>query len=1024
MDPYTYRSSEHLRCATDGGVVFSSTKCPPPANTTTGSANHHHPPKMSEQRQLEQTCELPFGFCYTPMTKLPPQLSTSLIPSLNLPSGVMCMTCMAYLNLYCETSETYLDDEQEHWMMQWKCALCQSENIVAVECTTSSNNNDYLEKDQQQQGTTVTTTISTKSRLLDTMISQRVVELRQPLGQPPPPHPPQPQPPMEPSTFTNPTTESFILPTKTIILVVDENLPSTEAHAIGNALQSILDQNPGSSGSGGNNFSWQIGLMTFGDSISIFQLGVNSGIVVADVVRSHEGFMVMTDADSGADISRRRSYFGTSINAIVSCLAAQFNSDECNSKANVSITTDSADLCNANIPKKTRMQILKERKQIRLQRQEMPPSLMKNVGDNEMLRSPWILARERIAQTKPPYRNTGDALLCAIDLASFGASSFQSSIIGTTHESALECHDCRILLFTNGCPNLGDGSVVDTENDATGGLAAFSTVDSTQMARACGFYTAIGKSAVDIGVGIDVLCTGSSELGFPAYLSLVDASSGYVISHDTFSSSRLHSNMEYILQQTHMSQSSYVDQSAGESETVYLPDSSQTLYSSRINGCSVDMRMSSFLTSTHLIGPGELVECPSEPLSNEQVAFTEGKYLAAQYQLIVDHQGSPSIDELQATLTRIRIGRYDPLSTFSVMLRVNDSYQAEEHAFFQFIVRFVDFSRQNLVTRVTSHRLSVANDVGEFLEAIDEEVVPVLLAKEAVYRSMFGRDADVDQPFHAAYVDELDSLAHDAQQDLDNTVFRISGAFRLLSLVKGTKSIDLTEEGGIKATGTSMDFAFPPELSDALRRLYHLRRGPLLSPGPVQSADDRVEIRSLFVRFPLDDCLSMMAPSLWSSGSLLDALNSNETILEDVPPETLALWENRIIAADHWNNTFLWSGSETLDPKYDVIRERLKFFLKARSKNRFPQPSFYMLTETDSMSRRFTSLLAPSHGDPVEHQLAHFHALTYFSRDELAKLHLRFRFYDPDADPSFRKWFWEVASAASTLGTEGVSLCD
>jgi hypothetical protein len=98
-------------------------------------------------------------------------------------------------------------------------------------------------------------------------------------------------------------------------------------------------------------------------------------------------------------------------------------------------------------------------------------------------------------------------------------------------------------------------------------------------------------------------------------------------------------------------------------------------------------------------------------------------------------------------------------------------------------------------------------------------------------------------------------------------------------------SIDLTEEGGVKATGSSMDFAFPPELSDALRRLYHLRRGPLLSPGPVQSADDRAEMRSLFLRLPLQDCLLMMAPSLWSSGL-------PEETLQNVPPDTLALWTN------------------------------------------------------------------------------------------------------------------------------------
>jgi hypothetical protein len=121
---------------------------------------------------------------------------------------------------------------------------------------------------------------------------------------------------------------------------------------------------------------------------------------------------------------------------------------------------------------------------------------------------------------------------------------------------------------------------------------------------------------------------------------------------------------------------------------------------------------------------------------------------------------------------------------------------------------------------------------------------------------------------------------------------------------------------------------------------------------------------------------------------------------------------------------FIWSGSETLSPTYDSIRAELQSFLLARSRNRFPCPNQYTLTETDSMSRRFTSLLGPSHGDPVEHQVAHFHSLTLLTPDELTKLHSRFRFYDPLTDPSFRTWFWDVASAASICGTHGVSLCD
>jgi hypothetical protein len=102
--------------------------------------------------------------------------------------------------------------------------------------------------------------------------------------------------------------------------------------------------------------------------------------------------------------------------------------------------------------------------------------------------------------------------------------------------------------------------------------------------------------------------------------------------------------------------------------------------------------------------------------------------------------------------------------------------------------------------------------------------------------------------------------------------------------------LDLTEEGGIRTVGSSIDFAFPPELSDALRRLYHLRRGPLLSPGPMRSDDDRAQIRSLFLRLPLEDCLCMCAPSLWRT-EVTPECKSDSVEWIAVPPESLALWD-------------------------------------------------------------------------------------------------------------------------------------
>jgi hypothetical protein len=113
-----------------------------------------------------------------------------------------------------------------------------------------------------------------------------------------------------------------------------------------------------------------------------------------------------------------------------------------------------------------------------------------------------------------------------------------------------------------------------------------------------------------------------------------------------------------------------------------------------------------------------------------------------------------------------------------------------------------------------------------------------------------------------------------------------------------------------------------------------------------------------------------------------------------------------------------------VDRTLNPVRQALKKFLLERSRSRFPMPSLHMLGEGDSMSRRFTSLLAPSHGDPVEHQFAHFPALSLLTASDLEALRSKFQFYDSDADPSFRTWFWRVASATSESQEKGLSLCD
>ena len=137
-------------------------------------------------------------------------------------------------------------------------------------------------------------------------------------------------------------------------------------------------------------------------------------------------------------------------------------------------------------------------------------------------------------------------------------------------------------------------------------------------------------------------------------------------------------------------------------------------------------------------------------------------------------------------MTRINMGRADPISTFSVMAQVNEFFQREQHAFFQCVVRYLDRSGKYLVTRIATHRLSVAKQSGEWLDAVDDDVVPVLLAKEAVYRSVFGREMRESDETETPDAYRLEDLAYDAQRDLDATIHKISRAFRLLSLELGT----------------------------------------------------------------------------------------------------------------------------------------------------------------------------------------------------------------------------------------------
>ena len=122
---------------------------------------------------------------------------------------------------------------------------------------------------------------------------------------------------------------------------------------------------------------------------------------------------------------------------------------------------------------------------------------------------------------------------------------------------------------------------------------------------------------------------------------------------------------------------------------------------------------------------------------------------------------------------------------------------------------------------------------------------------------------------------------------------------------------------------------------------------------------------------------------------------------------------------------FVWTGKScTQAVPYEAIREKFKAFLMEKSKNRFPMPEIHMLVDGDSMSRRFTTRLAPSHADSPDQQLANFPELAALSPAAVESVRSRFQFYDAAADASFRKWFWSVSSATHASREDGMSLCE
>jgi Sec23/Sec24 zinc finger/Sec23/Sec24 trunk domain len=705
---------------------------------------------------------------------------TPLSPSLTttMSSPILCLQCLTYLNLYATIEES---------TGRWTCPLCLFQNVAPLEYVSASN-------------------------IPATLVSP-MVEYRQIL-------------------------ESKELEL-TYILIMDINLPTNEAHAVANAFSKVILSSNNEIEVKQQYKRHKIALVTFGSSVSIYQLGMTPGLVSAHTIPVQDA--QCETYDSAYDIrTKLRSSVSSrmfwadleteeDLATFHSCISAIFGPPE-----------------EYTIPRKEMLKRKKEARKIHSILSINPTSTTTN-----KVESPWTRSTTR----QRPSRCTAEAIQFAMDILDL-----------TYNKEATRVS--RTFLFTNGCPNLGSGNIVRSDNSISKvNRAAPDIIDNAAMQEVVPYFETIGR---EMDGSIDVFLSGAALLGLQAYQALVDPSGGYALPHDTFASEQLESNLHFIICQTKVNRSVTLD------------------LSQSMNGCIADIRMPSYFVPSHVVGAMEVLPPEEDILPFDRSSFCTGAALAANHGIATSIL--PSRSYIERTLTRVRIGRYDPLSTLSMMLTMDDSIRINEsYAFFQCTVRYLDEDGKTLVTRVSSHRLPFARNVHDFLDSMDEEVVPILLGKEAVFRSIVGREDDDAIDAFVPDDDRAERLAYEAQRDLDNTIHRVSGAYRLIGLEVGTNHRDFMEEGGVSSAHSSLGFAFPPELADALHRLFHLRRGPMLSPGPVQSMDDRAEIRNLFLRFPLDDCLCMMAPSLWSSG-ILDSTTG--IILDPIPSDTMTLWDN------------------------------------------------------------------------------------------------------------------------------------
>jgi Sec23/Sec24 zinc finger/Sec23/Sec24 trunk domain len=270
---------------------------------------------------------------------------------------------------------------------------------------------------------------------------------------------------------------------RSIILVFDANLSKEDAKAAAAAVQSVCKETEEET---------SIGLIVFDKSMAMYQLGL-SGMASADVC-------TIRQANSDEHLANRKSQIQTrpylatiregDMSCLWRCISAVYGTDLSDDTDEDESGHEEAD------PPQSRLEMLKQRKEARKRHQALKEKQQSGSAPQE---SPWVKMHEKKSSSHP-MRCTGEALQCAIDLATISQAQTGSRT--------------QILLFTNGCPNLGDGSVVSTEKAAAPqgrvavGRVKPDVIDPDRLTSAVQYFEKLAEVAQEHEVGIDVFCSG------------------------------------------------------------------------------------------------------------------------------------------------------------------------------------------------------------------------------------------------------------------------------------------------------------------------------------------------------------------------------------------------------------------------------------------------------------------------------------------------------------------------------------